>query len=154
MIERKAVHGAAPIFAQDLKDKISMRPLVDLTARNEITVKDDETIPNQRMIVNLLGRARYRSKIDFSDAYFQPRVEPKDVDKNSFKSRFGCFVSRVMLQGEMNAPGRFIRLISDLFADYLGQFMWVYTDDILIYSDREQDHLKPIAMGCDKLKQA
>jgi len=131
-----------------------MRRLVDLTARNEITIKDDETIPNQRMILNALARARYRSKIDLSDAYFQTRVEPKDVDKNGFQSRFGCFVSKVMLQGDMNAPGTVMRIMSDLFADYLEQFMWVYIDDILIYSDTEQDHLKHIAMVCDKLKQS
>ena len=40
------VHGAAPIFAQEKRDKIRMRPLVDLTAQNEITIKDDEKIPN------------------------------------------------------------------------------------------------------------
>jgi len=89
IIERKAVDGAAPIFAQEKKDKIIMRPLVDLTARNEITIKDDETIRKQRMILNSLGRARYRSKIDLSDAYFQTRVEPKAVDLNGFKSSFG-----------------------------------------------------------------
>ena len=55
IIERKIVHRAAPIFAEEKKDKIRMRPLVDLTARNEITIKDDETIPNQRMILNSLG---------------------------------------------------------------------------------------------------
>jgi len=59
IIEWKAVHGAAPIFAQEKKDKIRIGPLVDLTARNEITIKDDETIPNQRMSLNSLGRARY-----------------------------------------------------------------------------------------------
>jgi len=32
--------------------------------------------------------------------------------------------------------------MSDLFADYLGQFLWVYINDILIYSDTEQDHHK------------
>jgi len=58
IIERKAVHGAAPIFAQEKKDNIGMRPLADLTARNKITIKDDKTIPNQRMILNSLGRAR------------------------------------------------------------------------------------------------
>ena len=42
IIEQKAVHGAAPIVAQAKKDKIRMRPLVDLTARNKITIKDDE----------------------------------------------------------------------------------------------------------------
>jgi len=131
-----------------------MRPLVDLTARNEITIKDDETIPNRRTILNSLGRARYRSKIDLSEAYFQTRVEPKYVDKNGFKSPFGCFVSKVILQGDINGPGTFMQMMSDFFADYLGQFMWVYIDDILIYSDTEQDHLKHIAMVCDKLKQA
>ena len=131
-----------------------MRPLVDLTARNEITIKDDETIPNQRMIRNSLGRARYRSKIDLSDAYFQTRVEPKDVDKNGCKSRFGCFVSKVMLQRDMNAPGNFLRIMSDLFADYLGEFFWGDIDDILIYSDTKEDHMKDIAMVSDKLKQA
>jgi len=54
----------------------------------------------------------------------------------------------------MNAPGTFMRIMSDFFADYLGQFIWVYIDDMLTYSDTEQDHLKHIAMVCDKLKQA
>ena len=78
--ERKIVYGEAPIFVQEKKAKIRMRPLVDLIARNVMTFKDDETMPNQRMIDNSLGRAGYRSKIDLSDAYFQTRVEPKDVE--------------------------------------------------------------------------
>jgi len=52
IIERKAVHGAAPIFAQGKKDKIRMRPVVDLAARNEITIKDHEMITNQRITLN------------------------------------------------------------------------------------------------------
>jgi len=97
---------------------------------------------------------RYRSKIDLCDDLFQTRVEPKDVDKNSFKSPFGCFDSKVILQGDLNVAGTFMLIMSDLFADYLGQFLWVYIDDILICSDIEQDHLKHIAMVCHKLKQA
>ena len=41
IIQRKAVHGAAHIFAQEKKDEIRKRPLVDLIARNEISIKDD-----------------------------------------------------------------------------------------------------------------
>jgi len=44
--------------------------------------------------------------------------------------------------------------MSDLFADYLGQFMWVYIDGILIFCDTEQDHLKHIAIVDDVVKQA
>jgi len=94
-----------------------MRPLVDLTARDEITIKENETIPNERMILNPIGRVRYSSKIELSDSYFQTRVEPKDVYKSGFKSSFGCFVINVMLQGDMNAPGTFMRIMSDTFAD-------------------------------------
>jgi len=59
IIERKAVHRAASSFAQEKKDKIRIRPLVDLTARNEITITDDGTIPNQGIFLNSLGRAIY-----------------------------------------------------------------------------------------------
>ena len=96
-----------------------MRPLVDLTARNEITIKAYETIPNQRFIRNLLVGARYRSKIYLTDTDSQTRVDPKDVDKTSFKSRFGWFVCKVRLQGGMNAPWTLIRIMSALFTDYL-----------------------------------
>ena len=59
--DRKMVHGAAPIFAEEKKEEVRMGPLVDLTARNEITIKDDESIPNHGIILNSLGRVRYRS---------------------------------------------------------------------------------------------
>ena len=39
IIERIMVHGAASIFAQEKKDKVRMRPLGDLAARNGITIK-------------------------------------------------------------------------------------------------------------------
>jgi len=47
-----------------------------------------------------------------------------------------------------------MRIMFNLVADYLGQLLWVYIDDILIYSDTEQDNLKHIPLVCDKIKQA
>ena len=38
--------------------------------------------------------------------------------------------------------------------DYLGQFLWAYITDILILLNTEKDHLKHIAMVCEKLKEA
>jgi len=142
------------MFVQYKKDGKRARPLVDLTERNKIMLKDDEPIPNQTTILNDMARARYRSKIDLSDAYFQTRVEPEDVWKNSFKSPFGGFVSEVMLPGDMNVPGTFMRIISDLMVDFLGKFIRVYIDDILILSDTEEEYLKHIAAICAKLKGA
>ena len=58
-----------------------------------------------------------------------------------------------MLQGELNAPGTFMRIVSDLFGGYLGQLMWVYINDILIYLNTKLEHLKHITRVSDKLKQ-
>ena len=125
VIRRQAVIGAAPMFVQYKKEGKRARPQVDLTERNKITLKDDEPIPNELTILNDMARARYRSKIDLNDNYFHTRVEPEDIWKNSFKLPFGGFVSEVMLQGDKNAPGAFMRIMSDLMVDFLGKFVWV-----------------------------
>jgi len=59
-----------------------------------------------------------------------------------------------MLQGNMNAPRTFMRNMSDLMADFLGKFVWVYIDDILIFSVTDEDHLRHISAFCNKLKEA
>jgi len=97
------------------------------------------------MILNDMVRARYHSKIHLSEAYFHTRVEPEEIWKNSFKSPFGGFVSEVILQGDMNAPGTFMRIMSDLMADFLRKFIWAYIDDMLIVFNTEKDHLREIA---------
>jgi len=142
------------MFVQHKKDIKRVRLLVDLTERNRVTLKDNEPIPNQTTILNDMARARYRSNIDLSNADFETRVEPEDVWKNSFKSPFGGFVTEVMLQGDMNVLGTFMRIMSDLMVDFLEKFVWVYIDDILIFSDTEEDHLTHIVAICDKLKGA
>jgi len=55
IIEWKAVHGGASIFAQQKKDTIRMKLLVDFTGRHMITIREDKTIANQRMILNSRG---------------------------------------------------------------------------------------------------
>ena len=36
-----------------------------------------------------------------------------------------------MMQGDMNAPATFVRVMEHLFHDELGKFIWIYIDDIL-----------------------
>ena len=64
-------------------------PLVDLCFRNDNTIADHSQISNQETVLHAVARGKYRSKIDFSDAYFQTRVHPDDVKYNSIKTSFG-----------------------------------------------------------------
>ena len=42
--------------------------------------------PTFQQILNRLANAKYRSKVDLTDAYFQIRVSPADEDKTAFKT--------------------------------------------------------------------
>src|SRR5437588_13106247 len=81
---RTEAPGAASMFVQEKKDG-RIRPLVDLQNRNENTIKDNSPNPNQQVILASIGRAKYCSKIDLSNAYFQTRVHPRDERFNKSK---------------------------------------------------------------------
>ena len=111
-------------------------------------------IPNQQSILNVVARGKFRRKIDLSDAYFQTRVHPDNVKYNTIKIPFGSFTSEVMMQGEMNAPATFVRVMEDLFHKELGEYVWIYIDDNFIFSNTFKDHIQHITAVCDKLKKA
>jgi hypothetical protein len=44
--------------------------------------------------------------------------------------------------GLTNAPAYFMYLMNEVFMEYLDKFMVVFIDDILIYSQDEEEHEK------------
>ena len=57
------------------------------------------------------------------------------------------------MQGDMNAPATFVRVMEDLFHDELGKFIWIYIDDIFIFSDSFEKHIEHVEHACRKLKE-
>ena len=43
-------------------------------------------------------------------------------------------------------------VIEDLISDLLGCCIWIYIDDIMIYSDTEEEHLEQIRNVCERLR--
>jgi len=54
----------------------------------------------------------------------------------------------------MNASGIFARTMEDLFHDELGKNIWVYIDDIFVFSDTSEEHVKDVMNACSKLQNA
>ena len=46
--------------------------------------------------------------------------------------------------GLTNAPTYFINLINSVFMPKLDKFMVVFIDDILVYSENEEDHVEQL----------
>ena len=89
-----------------------------------------------------------------SNAYYQIRVESADEIKNSITAgQFGAFQVKVMLQGDCNAPATMMRIMNTILSPYLGKFVWVYLDDILIFSNTYNDHLNHLQQIFKKLEE-
>ena len=68
--EMKAVYQAAPLLCVPKKSG-KLRTVVDARKRNDNTFKDVTPFPDQDQIRMDVARAKYRTKIDMSDAYEQ-----------------------------------------------------------------------------------
>ena len=107
---------------------------------NRVTIKNRYSLPKIDDLFDQLRGARVYSKIDLRTGYHQLRVREIDIPKTAFRTRYGHFEFTVMLFGLTNAPTAFKDLMQRIFQPYLDQFVVVFVDDILIYSQSEWEH--------------
>jgi len=118
--------------------------VVDKRQINENTKKLVSPLPDMDAILRNVAKHPYRTLLDGKDAYEQIRVEPSDIPKTLFTTPDGTMESLVMQLGDCNAPATYQTLMNHIFGPFIGVFMDVYLDDIVIYSDSVTEHLKHI----------
>ncbi|KAI3373742.1 hypothetical protein L3Q82_022329, partial [Scortum barcoo] len=80
------------------------------------------------------------TKLDLRNAYHLVRIREGDKWKMAFNTSLGHFEYLVIQFGLTNTPAVFQALINDVLRDFLNRFVFVYLDDILIYSKNLSDH--------------
>ena len=126
----------APILFAKKKDK-TLRLCIDYRQLNRVTIKNRYPLPRTDNLFDQLRGARVYSKIDLHTGYHQLRVRDTDIPTIEFRTRYGHFEFKVMPFGLTNAPPAFTDLMHRIFQPYLDQFVVVFVDDILIYSQSE-----------------
>ena len=107
---------------------------------NRVTIKNQYPLPRIDDLLDQLRGAQVYSKIDIRTGYHQLRVREADIPKTAFRMQYGHFEFTVMPFGLTNAPVAFVDLMHRVFQPYLDQFAVIFVDDILIFSQSEEEH--------------
>ncbi|CAJ0958267.1 unnamed protein product [Ranitomeya imitator] len=124
----------------------SLRPCIDYRLLNKITVKFQYPLPLLSDLFARIKGASWFTKIDLRGAYNLVRIKQGDEWKTAFNTPEGHFEYLVMPFGLSNAPSVFQSFMHDIFREYLDKFLIVYLDDILVFSDDWESHVKQVRM--------
>lgn len=106
-----------------------------------ITIKDKFPMPLIEDHMDELGGSIIFSKLDLQSGYHQMRIAEGEEYKTTFKTHAGHFEYLVIPFGLTKALASFQALMNRLFHAYLGKFVIVFFDDILVHISSLRTHV-------------
>jgi hypothetical protein len=130
---------AAPVLFVEKKDG-TKRMCIDYRALNEVSIKNKYPLPRIEDLFDQLRGVSVFSKLDLRSVYHQLRIRSSNILKTTFITKYRLYEFIVISFGLTNVTAFFMYLMNSVFMDYLDKFVVVFINDILIYSQNEQEH--------------
>ena len=111
---------------------------------NAVTKADAEPLPLMQMVFDQLAGMQWFSKLDLLKAFNQIPVDVQSRELMAVSTPAGLYQPTVMPFGVKNAPSSFQREMRRVLSGRLNKGVFVFIDDIIIYSRTEAEHIELI----------
>ena len=91
--------------------------------------------------------------MDLRLGYYQVRIVEGDEAKITCVMRYGSFEFFVMPFGLTNALATFCNLMNDVLSEYVNDFVIVYLDDIIVYSESLRERVNHLRKALQKIRE-
>src|SRR6266540_2209820 len=108
---------------------------------NAATIDDGQPLPNMRELMDAIAGTKYYSSWDLISGFWQIEIEEEDKAKTAFSTLWGHYEYNVMPFRLKGAPATFQCLMIKVLGPYLYDFVMIYLDDIIIFSQTMNEHL-------------
>ena len=125
---------------------------VDFRKLNKITEVDPEPMATAEDLFCRLSGKKYLSMIDLTKGYWQIPIAPEDVYKTAFVTPDGQYQFLLMPFGMVNSGATLVRGLKKVLEGVSG--VGGYIDDIVIYSDSWEEHLRTLKELFGRLRRA
>lgn len=138
-----------------VKQGKKMRYCIDYRQLNKHTVPEAYPMQRQDEIFNSLGGMRYFSCADAARGYHQIPIAKEDRHLTAFTTHQGLFQYKYMPFGLRNAPAVFQRFMEEfIICGLRWQSALVYIDDVIIYTETIEEHVKSISTPLENAEKA
>ena len=146
---------ASPVVLVRKRDG-TLRFWIDYRALNSVTRPDLFPLPRINDLLDQLGKSKFFSTLDLKSGYWQIRVSADSQEKTAIITHQGLYQFRVMPFGVTNAPAVFQRLMQRVglqtSSAHGNDFVSVYLDDVIVFSETLQDHTEHLRAVFDRIR--
>ncbi|XP_015953779.1 uncharacterized protein LOC107478145 [Arachis duranensis] len=139
------VSNIVPVMKKNRK----LRVCIDFQDLNNATLRDEYFMPIVDMLIDSAAGNEMLSFMDSYSGYNQIFIAEDDVAKTAFRcpGALGMYEWVVMPFGLKNAGATYQRAMNAIFHEFIGKFMEVYIDDVMV-------KLIPVSQHIDHLRKA
>ena len=157
MTERNILQRSTPSHTSPItlvkRNNGKMRICVDYTKLNIISEDINYPLPRINDLTSIISpNHKYFSVLDLSEAYFSLPLTKRARSYAGIITHEGAYKPNRTQFGLKNAPFKFCQLMDEMLGD-LRTFVFTYLDDIIVFSETEDQHLRHLEQVFCKIEE-